>query len=280
METHIAALVLLAALLHAGWNTLVKRSTERLAMMALLGATSFVVASAAAPFLPWPAAAGWPYIIASVILHIGYQLFLIAAYRHGDLSEVYPIARGGAPVLTTLAALWLVGETLSSVTLAGIALVAAGIMSLSLQNRAALFRANPGTLFYAVGTAGFIASYTVCDGLGVRAAESPHAYTVWLFLLEGVSILAIAAAIHRRRLPALLASGWRVGAVAGTMSLIAYWLVLWALSLGAIAPVAALRETSVVFAAILGALFLGERMTALRVVAAALVAAGVILIKL
>ena len=153
-------------------------------------------------------------------------------------------------------------------------------MCLSLRSRRPWFRGNGRAIGYALGTAGFIAGYTLCDGFGVRAAENPHSYTAWLFLIEGPSIILIAAIVLRGRLVTVAAGAWRRGVTAGAMSLAAYWLVLWALSLGAIAPVATLRETSVVFAALIGSLFLKETMTRWRLLAVTLVACGIILLKL
>ena len=280
MGYDVIALVLLAALLHAGWNAMVKVAVDRLALMALLAGTASVISLVAIPFLPLPQPAAWPYLIASIALHVGYQIFLISAYRHGDLAQVYPIARGSAPVMVTLVTVAVLGRTLPPQTLAGIAIVAVGIMSLSLRNQRPWFRGNGQAIGYALGTAGFIAGYTLCDGFGVRAAGNPHTYTAWLFLTQGPPIILIAAMVMRRRLITVTAATWGYGVTAGAMSLLAYWLVLWAFSLGAIAPVAALRETSVVFAALIGTIFLKESMTRWRLVAVLMVALGVILLKL
>ena len=280
MGYDVIALVLLAALMHAVWNAMVKVAVDRLGLMALLAATASVLSLAAVPLLPLPQPAAWPIIAASVALHVGYQFFLITAYRHGDLAQVYPIARGSAPVLVTLVTVGALGQALPPPMLAGIALVTAGVMSLSLRSRRPWFRGNGHAIGYALGTAGFIAAYTLCDGYGVRAAENPHSYTAWLFLLQGPPMVLIAAIVLRRRLIAVTAAAWRRGIAAGALSLAAYWLVLWALSLGAIAPVAALRETSVVFAALIGSLFLKEPMTRWRLVAVLLVATGIILLRL
>lgn len=280
MGYDVIALVLLAALLHAGWNAMLKVAIDRLALMALLAGTASVVSLAAIPFLPLPAPAAWPFLAGSIVLHVGYQMFLIAAYRHGDLAQVYPIARGGAPVLVTLMTVGVLGQALPPLTLAGICAVTIGIMCLSLRSERPWFRGNGQAIGYALGTAGFIAGYTLADGYGVRAAENPHAYTAWLFLIQGPPIVLIAAIVLGGRLVTMAAGAWKRGATAGAMSLAAYWLVLWALSLGAIAPVATLRETSVVFAALIGSLFLKETMTRWRLLAVTLVACGVILLKL
>ncbi len=280
MGYDVIALVLLAALMHAVWNAMVKVAVDRLGLMAMLAAVASVLSLAAVPLLPLPRPPAWPFLAASVVLHVGYQIFLISAYRHGDLAQVYPIARGSAPLLVTLVTVGALGQALPPQVLAGIALVTTGIMSLSLRSRRPWFRGNGHAIGYALGTAGFIASYTLCDGFGVRAAGNPHSYTAWLFLLQGLPIVLIAAIVRRRRLIAVATADWRRGLTAGILSLAAYWLVLWALSLGAIAPVAALRETSVVFAAAIGSLFLKEPVTPWRLLAVLLVALGIILLKL
>ena len=280
MGYDVIALVLLAALLHAGWNAMLKVAIDRLALMALLAGTASVISLAAIPFLPLPASTAWAYLAGSTVLHVGYQVFLVSAYRHGDLAQVYPIARGGAPVLVTLVTVGVLGQALPVPTLVGIGAVTIGIMCLSLRSQRPWFRGNGRAIGYALGTAGFIAGYTLCDGYGVRAAENPHAYTAWLFLLQGPPIIVIAAIVLRGSLVTMAERAWQRGAVAGAMSLAAYWLVLWALSLGAIAPVATLRETSVVFAALIGSLFLKETMNRWRLLAVTLVACGIILLKL
>lgn len=279
MDLSVVALVLLAALFHASWNALVKVNGDRLAVMALITAGSGLICLPILPFLPLPAPASWPYMALSVLWHIGYQLFLLQAYRHGDLGHVYPIARGVAPLLVLGLAFLVAGETVGGGQVTAILVMAAGIVSLAFRG-GPLLRDDPRPVLYALGTAVFIASYTVTDGSGARLAGSPHSYTVWLFALNAVPMTVIAIAVRGRDTAAALRRHWRYGLAGGALSLAAYWLVIWALTLGPMGPVAALRETSVLFAAIIGAVFLKESFGRFRIAAAGLVAAGILLLRL
>ena len=281
MDLSVAGMVLLAALLHAGWNGVVKgRGGDPLVMLTLVTVASSVLAALTLPVVAVPLPAAWPYIAASVVLHTGYGLFLLNAYRHGALGKVYPIARGTAPVIVAVVSIAFLGERVAPLVLAGSLVISAGVMSL------ALVRAEDGddghrrALIFAFGTAVFIAAYTIVDGLGARAAGSPHGYAAWLFVLDGIPMLAITAIKRGRSALPLVRQQWRAGLAGGLMSLAAYWLVIWAMTLGAMAPVAALRETSVIFAALLSAFVLKEGFGALRMVSATAVTAGVVLMRL
>ncbi len=278
MDPKIAGLVLLAALMHASWNALVKAKADSLIMMGMVTGASGIVALTALPFLPLPAAAAWPFIALSVVLHTGYGLFLLKAYAHGDLGQIYPIARGAAPALVMGFSVLVLGEDLSPGVLAGVAVISAAVISLAFRGGAGV-RDDPRPLLYALGTALFIASYTVVDALGARLAGSAHSYTMWLFALDGVPVASYAlwkrgyAGIHTARLH------WRAGIAGGVLSLGAYWLVIWAMTQGPMAPVAALRETSVIFAAIISVVVLREQFGAWRLVAAGAVTLGVIIMR-
>jgi drug/metabolite transporter (DMT)-like permease len=278
VEPLVVAVVLVAAVLHATWNALVKLNGDRLVLMAALNVCSAIIALACIPFLPLPEPSAWWFLGLSVIFHIGYQTFLLEAYRHGDLGHVYPIARGTAPLMVAAGAFLLLGERLEGGSLLAVVVIAAGIISLAFRGGPRLAE-EPRPVLYALATACFIAAYTMSDGHGARVAGSPHAYTAWLFLLEGIAFPAVVLARRPGALSAM-ARAWRPGLAGGVMSMIAYWLVIWALTRGSMAPVAALRETSVIFAAVIGAVFLGERFGGWRIAAAALVAAGVILLRL
>lgn len=278
MEPIVLAAVLLAALLHAGWNALVKADRDRLIAMATVSAGSGVAALVLLPLVAAPAPASWPFIAASLGIHLGYQLFLVRAYGHGELGQVYPIARGAAPLLVALGAAVLVGERLAPGPLAGVALVALGIASLARTKRSALPR-DPRPVLYALGTAVFIAGYTVVDGSGARLAGSAHGYALWFFALNALPVAAVVA--WRRGLGAWRAAGPRLGLhlAGGVMSLVAYWLVIWALTRGAMAPVAALREVSVLIAAVIGAALLKERLGRARIAAALAIVVGIALLS-
>jgi len=278
MEWHAVTLVLLAALLHATWNAFVKASGDRLVTLGLVNAGRFVVCAVAVIFLPLPHADSWPFLALSAALHIGYYLFLIKAYGSGDLSHVYPMARGVSPLLIAGGALLFAGEQLGGEALFGLVLVSLGIASLTLIGRGDGHR-NRRAVYYALGTAVFIAAYTVTDGMGVRRADSVIAYVVWLTVLDGFPILCIAML---RRRGQFLASArgivWRASG-GGLLQLLAYGLVIWAMSIAPMASVSALRETSVIFAALIGAYLLKEPFGGKRIGAAVLVAAGIVIMK-
>lgn len=274
----VAALVLLAALFHATWNALLKTGDDRLAMLSIANASGVVIALVMTPFVPPPLAASWPFLLASVLLHTGYYGFLIHAYRHGDLSHVYPLARGLSPILVAALAAVFAHELLPPWGLAGVALACIGIASLTID-RPTPWRSDRRPLAYALGTALFIAAYTLADGMGVRRAGEPLAYIVWLMFLDGLPIIGFGVWARRHRLGETVARNWVSGCTSGALQFAAYALVIWAMSLGAMAAVSALRETSVIFAAAIGALILKERFGARRMTAACLVAAGIVLMR-
>jgi drug/metabolite transporter (DMT)-like permease len=276
MDAGVVALVLLAALLHAGWNIVLKVKGDRLLVMTLIANGASAIAICLLPFVPVPPLGAWPYLATSLVLQCGYHVFLIQAYRYGDLGQVYPIARGAAPVFVLLPAALVAGDRLTVLSAVAVLVIAAGIASLAFH-RGALRDSRP--VLYALGTAAFIAAYTVVDGLGARETGSPHAYTLWLFAINGMPLVAMSLAWHGRRTFAFVRDNWRVGVAGGAMSLSAYWLVVWALSRAPMAQVAALRETSVVFAAILATVFLKESFGPSRIAASCAVAGGIVMLR-
>jgi drug/metabolite transporter (DMT)-like permease len=275
----VTVVVLLAAVLHAVWNALAKQLDDQLAGFVLFDLTGVVVAATAAAVVPMPRAPSWPFLAASAVLHIGYKAFLMSSYRVGDLNQVYPLARGTGPLLVAVFAATVVGERLGPPQLAGVLLVCAGLMSLGLGPR----RAGAGqrlAVGFALATGVFIAAYTVADGLGVRRSGSALGYIVWLAFVGGLPIPLYGLLARYRALARPLRRQWRAGVAVGVLSLIAYGLVIWAQTRGALAAVAALRETSVIVAALLGTLLFGERFGPVRVLASVLVAAGAVLLNL
>lgn len=274
----LIGIVLLTALMHASWNAMVRAGDDRLNTLAVMTGATALMALPLAPFVPLPTPGTWAILAATLVLHTGYKLFLVRAYSHGDLGHVYPIARGAAPILVALAAFLFVGEVLSLPAILGLLLVTGGIMSLAWRRRNGTDDERKATL-YALATAGFIASYTVIDGLGGRAAPTPFTYVVWLFILDGAVFFAIG--LWRR--------GWRsmkatraIGVTAfggAALQMVAYALVIWAMSIAPLGPISALRETSVIFAAFLSAYMLKEPVGRLGFAAAAAVAIGVMLIR-
>ncbi len=280
MTFSIALAVLFAALLHASWNALVRFHGDRLAMVTLLVGFGALFALPGALWLGPPGHTAWPWLVASLVFHLGYNSFLAGAYAHGELGRVYPLARGTAPLLTLAAGGLLFHQTLSAGQTAAVVTLAAGILALTFEGGWRALRRAPRGAAYALATSAFIAAYTLCDGMGARSAREPNAYVLWLFVLDGVPLVIYGLARRRRETLRALAGNWRAGSVAGALSLGAYWIAIWAMTLAPIATVAALRESSVVFAVLIGATFLGEQFTWLRAVSAAAVVAGLMLLRL
>ena len=280
MPVEIVAIVLVAALAHASWNALVKSDDDRLVTLGTTNAVRFLICVPLVLALPLPARASWPYLAASAFLHIGYYIFLVAAYRFGDLSKVYPLARGLSPLIVAAGAFAFAGERLSPVALAGVAIACAGIASLSVGGAAMDAGDHRRSVAFAAGTSLFIAAYTVTDAMGARLSGHAVSYVVWLSILDGLPMLLAAAALRRAALSRHLATRVWKSAAGGALQLAAYGFVVWALSLAPMAAVSALRETSVLFAAIIGVKLLGEPLGARRIAAAAVVAAGVMMVEL
>lgn len=279
MDLSAFLIVLLAAFLHAVWNAAVKADGDRVLFMSVFLAASSVPALIAIPFVPAPDPRSWIYIALSVVLHQGYTAFLLMAYRYGDLSHVYPLARGSAPLIVALASVFLIGERLSGYAVLAIVLMAVGIVSLSLTRNAQHLR-DPWAVVFALGTAAFIAAYTIVDGIGVRAAGNPHSYAAWMLGLEGLPMIAFVLLQRGPRAIRQMRRVWLPATVTGVLSLIAYWAVIWAMAHAPIALVAALRETSVVIAVWLGVVFLKERLSLSRLVATFTALAGMVLLKM
>lgn len=274
LEPMVAGLVLLAALLHAGWNTLVKTGGDRLLTLMLVTGSSGLAALCAIPFFPLPHSDSWKFIALSMLLHTGYNTMLLQAYRVGDLSHVYPLARGIAPLITAVLSGVLAGEVLSSGEWAGVLVTSLGVISITFAYGLPQRKDLPAVLF-AIGTGMFIASYTLVDGMGVRVAGNAGGYIAWLLFLIEIPFVLGALVVRRGKTTAFLKTQWKPGVAGGVVTLLAYGLVVWALSRGAMAPVAALRETGVIFAALIGTMFLGEPFGRRRVAAAVVIAAGI-----
>lgn len=279
MGSGVIAAVLLAAVLHALWNALAHAIDDRLIGFALIGIAVTIGAAVIVLFAPSPARASWGFLATSAALHIVYTVLLMLSYRSGEFGQVYPIARGTSPWLVAIGASAFAGEHLPAIRLAGVLVVSAGLVTLVFAGGVPTRAARPA-LGAAVLTGVAIASYTTVDGLGVRHAGSVAGYTGWLFLLQGPVLPLVAWAVRRGELVRALRPHVVAGLIGGVLSLAAYGLVLWAQARGALAPIAALRETSVIFGALIGALVFHERFGRWRIAATVLVAAGVVLINL
>lgn len=271
--------VLGAALLHASWNALLKSGGDKELDAVGLAVGSGAWALAAVPFLPAPAPASWPWIAASAVVHIAYFWALAGAYRWGDMSFSYPIMRGGGPLIVTVAGGAVFGEMLGGGQLAGVLLISAGILAFA-SHSAADPAAQRKSLAFALLNACVIAAYTLIDAKGARLSGAPVSYAMWFFVLNGAVIFAMAWLWRRAALTRHLARTARRAALGGVLALGSYAVALWAMTLAPVALVAVLRETAVVFAAVLGALFLREPFTPRRVAATLGVLAGLVLLKL
>ncbi|HUO44203.1 MAG TPA: DMT family transporter [Burkholderiales bacterium] len=270
-------LILLSAVLHAAVNALVKTSDDGLLTRGCMNAMAFIVSLPFIAVVPAPSAEVWLILLASMLVHWFYPFFLVGAYRAGDLSAMMPLARGISPLGVAVLALIFAGEQLSVMRLASIGLVCLGVAMLAFE-RTAL--AAPRGVAYAVATGLIIACYTVLDGIGLRKAATPTIYIAWLFMLDGLFVGATVGWLRRDRLTPFLRRYWRQSLWGGVLGISSYGLALYALSMSAMAAIAALRETSVIFAAAIGALVLGEPFGRRRIIAACIVAAGVILLQM
>ena len=279
LPVDVTLLVLLAALMHASWNAIAKTATVTLLEIATMAVAAAALCVVVIPFLALPERASWPWLAASVLLHFLYFVALVGAYDWGELSHAYPLMRGLAPMLVALVGTLFLNEHLTPAMWMGVALICSGVLLPFWLRRRAFGRPGKGTLF-ALGNAVIIASYTLVDGVGTRLSASPVAYCLWLFLFDAVPIMVWALARHGPAVSEYMRQHWRRGTLGGLLTIGSYGIVLWAMTRAPIAAVAALRETSVIFAALIGALVLREGFGAARVVGAVLVAGGITALRL
>lgn len=279
MDIFVFCAVLAAAACHATWNALLKIRLPPMVAISLISVGCGVVVLPLLPFVGLPQAEAWPYIAGSLFIHLFYYSALAAAYGSGDLGLVYPIARGSAPLMTAVGAYLLAGQELGAAGWAGISVIACGVLLLSWKGMTA-GGANARSVGFALITALTISIYTLIDAFGARLSGSAHAYSGWLFAIDAVMM----AGYGLLRFPAAFLAGarshWLLVLGGGALSAAAYWTAIWAMTVAPIALVAALRETSVLFAAVIGIVFLREPIMANRIVAAVLVVAGMMLVRL
>jgi drug/metabolite transporter (DMT)-like permease len=278
MTLGVAALVLFAALLHAAWNALIKASGDAVRDTAAVAAGAGLVAALLLPWVAAPAPAGLPYLLASCVLHQGYFALVAAAYRSGDLSFAYPLMRGLAPLLVAVASLVVLPHTPSPGLWLGIAAISAGVIWIG-GVRVRSLRSHAEAAGFALGNAFIIAAYTLVDGLGVRAAGDPMSYGLWLFFLMAWPYLGVVLWTRRKRLVLPARALLTRALIGGMASVAAYLIALWAMTQAPIAAVAALRETSVIFAALIGAWLLKEPLGRQRLAGACLVVLGIALLR-
>ncbi len=270
----VIALVLFAALLHASWNAIVKHSGDRLLTFAIVIGTGGVLAVPLALLVAPPAAASYPHLATSAGVHLVYYAFLLLGYRYGDLGQVYPIARGTGPLVVALAAGPLAAERLGVLGSIGLFMVSGGIVALAGRG------GNKRAVAFALGTGLCIGAYSLADGLGARESANPLGYIVWLHLVIGIPFASAVLLLKRKQVPRFLLVHGRRAFVGGMIAALGYSLVIWAMSETRLAYVASLRETSVVLAAIIGAIWLDEPFGKRRIVASAVVATGIVLMSL
>ncbi len=314
MDPSVFAAVLFAAACHAGWNAAIKGGMDTVSTTSLIAIGAGVVALVLLPFVGLPLVQAWPWVIASVVIHLLYFIGLSESYRVGDLGQVYPIARGTAPLMTAALSAPLIGEALGALAWIGIVALAAGVLLLSargggarehfpekwkpvfrrkcdqrkkservsdpVKSKRALGRFDAHATGLALFTATTICAYSLVDGVGARLAGGAHAYTASLFVGNAVALAGYGLARRRREAIPALAAYWRIGLAGGALQLVAYGIVIWAMTVAPIAIVAALRETSVLFGAVLAVVFLKEPLRPVRIVAALMIVAGLLLIRL
>ncbi len=280
MENVVFLAVLFAAACHAGWNALIKVGLDPLSTTTLISIGSGVVALVFLPLVGVPALAAWPWLAASVVIHLVYFASLIESYRTGDLGQVYPIARGSAPLMTAGATTIFIGEKLSLIGWTGIFALVAGVLLLSARGGRGLAQIDRRAIGFAFFTALTICAYSVMDGVGARLSANPNAYSLWLFV--GIAIVMLPYAVYRDGADVIPAMQrfWRRGFAGGALQLLSYGIAIWAMTVAPIAIVATLRETSVLFGAVIAVVVLKEPLRAVRIAAACLIVCGLILIRL
>jgi drug/metabolite transporter (DMT)-like permease len=280
LENFVFLAVLFAALCHAGWNALIKVGLDPLSTTTLIAVGAAVVGLICLPFAGMPAAAAWPWLMVSAVIHVFYFAALIESYRTGDLGQVYPIARGTAPLMTAGASAVFVGEHLSLASWSGIAALAAGVLLLSARGGRDLANIDRRAVGFALLTALTICSYSVVDGIGARASLNPQSYVLWLLIGNAALLAPYALWRDGRDVIPAMQRFWLRGLAGGALTTLSYGIALWAMTLAPIAIVASLRETSVLFGAVIAVVVLKEPLRAARIAAALLIVAGLVVIRL
>jgi drug/metabolite transporter (DMT)-like permease len=274
MSLPVTLAVLGAALLHASWNALLKGSADKQLDTVAFSIGSAILALALAVWLPAPARASWPWLAASAAVHVLYFAFLANAYHWGELSYAYPIMRGGGPVIVALVGAVAFGEVLPVLPAIGVGLVCAGIIGF------AAGRAHPRATAFAIANAGVIAAYTLIDAKGARASGSPVAYALWFFVANGITLYAWAGVRRGVALPRHLAANWPRILIGAALTTASYGVALWAMTRAPVALVAVLRETAVIFGALIAHFWLQEKLTRRRLIATGAVMLGLVALRL
>jgi drug/metabolite transporter (DMT)-like permease len=279
MSPLILSAVLFAALLHATWNAMIKVSGDRLIIMGVTTATTSLLVLPVLFYLPLPAPESWPYLILSACVHTFYMLVLVRAYGLGDFAQVYPLSRGSAPLLTGTLGFLILNESMQSSELFGMLLIVVGIFGLALETSAGVLRLSRPALFYSLLTGLCITAYSLVDGIGVRLSGNSLSFIVWMFFLDGFLVPLIAFTRRPRTVFFnTIKTVWKTGLLVSLLSTTGYAIIVWAFSQERIAPVAVLRETSVLFAMLISALIIKEAFSTLRVLIVSVILTGIILL--
>ena len=278
MPINLFLAIILAAFLHAVWNAMVKNEDNKYVAVTAIVLGHVPVSVLIILLTPIPSVESIPFIILSALLHIGYEWYLLSAYRFGDLTKVYPIARGTAPILITIVSLIFLGVALSNFEILGIIIISLGILSLSLQGAKGI--KNRSAVIYALVTGFFIMGYSITDGYGARVSNSFLSYMGWSFILNA-TIFPIILKINNKSeiITKTFKEGKKIFFIGGTLSYIVYGIVIWGFTQAPIALITALRETSIIFALLIGTFFLKEKFTLLKVIATFIIFFGVALLK-
>jgi drug/metabolite transporter (DMT)-like permease len=279
MDIVVFLAVLAAAAAHAGWNAVIKGGGDPLVLTAILSFAAGVLGIPLLAITGLPNLAAMPWVVASVVVHIAYFGSLIQTYRYGDLGQVYPIARGGAPLMTAIGGTVLLGENLTALGWGGLLLLVAGVFLLSFSGRESL-RVDPRGVGYALLTALTICAYTLVDGIGARASGNSVSYSAALFVGCGIAMLGFVLWRGGTDALARTTKFWRIGAMGGAMQVASYGTAIWAMTVAPIALVAALRETSVLFGTLIAVVVLKEPLNLVRTIAVIVIVAGLLMLRL
>lgn len=276
MTLTVFCILLFAALLHASWNAIVKAGTDKLYSAIGVSGSAAFIALVILPFSPQPSVASWPFLVVSCALQVVYTVLVAKTYQVSDMSQTYPLMRGTAPLLVALISVLALGDSLSGLAWSGIGVICLSILAMAMNGR---MRSRKG-IGLALLNACFIAGYTLVDGSGVRLSDTALGYTLWTFLMNGFCLLAWAMMARRREATRYLRLHWKKGLLGGVGTLGSYGLALWAMTQAPLAVVAALRETSILFGALIAFVLLKEKVAGLRIAAALGIAGGAMLLRL
>lgn len=272
------ALIVGSAFLHAVVNALHKQADDKLVFRGMIGGTATLTLWPLLFFVPVPTGATVQWLALSVLVHLVYQALLASSYRLADLSAAHPLARGLGSLLTGAGAVLFLAEPLSDLQWLGLVIATTGMLTFALEGRAGL--SNPAGLAYAAATGLMISGYTLIDAVGVRSSADPLTFIVWFLVLDGVAVTAVFGSWRRGRYLTLITAEWKLGLLAGLLSIVTYGAVLYAFRIGPTAPLAALRETGILFTALLGTLFLKESFGTRRIAAAIVLVSGLMLLQM